>query len=147
GGHTMDDRETAEYNAGADPRATRVVFGCGKPITMIGLDVTLECQMRLSELETIRMKGTPLSGAIMRMTELWQEAHRGGEDDAPRMPVVHDPLAVLVAADPTLVECEAERIEIDDDGRCVKTPGKPNVAVAKEVDADRVRQRLVELIG
>lgn len=147
GGHTMADREKAEYNAGADPRATKVVFGCGKPITMIGLDVTLQCRMRSSELETIRAKDTPLSRAIVRMTELWQEAHRRGDDDAPRMPVVHDPLAVLVAADPTLVRCEAEHIEIDERGRCVKTPGRPNVAVAVDVDADRVRQRLVELIG
>ena len=147
GGHVMADREAPEYNVGADPRATRVVYGCGKPITMVGLDVTLECRMRLSDLETIRLKDTPLSRAIMHMTELWQKAGQKSEDEAPPMPVVHDPLAVLVAADPTLVRCEAMRIEIDDEGRCVRQTGKPNIAVAVDVDADRVREKLVELIG
>jgi purine nucleosidase/pyrimidine-specific ribonucleoside hydrolase len=147
GGHRMANRDTAEYNAGADPRATKVVFGCRKPITMVGLDVTLQCRMRPSELEQIRAKDTPLSRAILRMTELWQEAHRRGEAEEPRMPVVHDPLAVLVAADPSLVECEAQRIEIDEQGRCVRKPGQPNVAVAVDVDEDRVRRKLVELIG
>jgi purine nucleosidase len=147
GGHVMPDRENPEYNVGADPRATQVVFGCGKPITMIGLDVTLQCRMQPEELAAIRAKDTPLSKAIMRMTELWQEAHRQGEAEQPRMPVVHDPLAVLVAADPSFVRCEAMRTEIDERGCCRKTSGPPNVDVAVEVDAERVRSTLVQLIG
>ncbi len=145
GGHTMADCDKPEYNARGDPRATKVVFGCGKPITMVGEDVTLQCRMRPEDLEAIGAKDTPLSRAIMRMTELFQQASRSGKGR--RRPIVHDPLAVLVAADPSFVRCEDEHIEIDEDGRCVKTPGKPNVAVALEVDADRVCRTLVELIG
>jgi purine nucleosidase len=144
GGHTIADCEKPEYNARGDPRATKVVFGCGKPITMVGEDVTLQCRLRPEDLEAIGAKDTPLSRAIMRMTELFQQAGRPG---GRRRPIVHDPLAVLVAADPSFVRCEDEHIEIDEQGGCVKTPGKPNVAVAVEVDADRVRRTLVELIG
>ena len=36
-----------EWNALCDPEATRVVFGTGVPITMIGLDVTTKCVMGL----------------------------------------------------------------------------------------------------
>ena len=148
GGHVMPDREGPEYNAGADPRATKTVFACGKPVTMIGLDVTLKCRMTQDDLDAIKGKNTPLGNTIIRMTELWQEAGRRGSPDAPlRMPVVHDPLAVLVAADPSLVTLEPMHIEIDEQGRCIKTAGDPNVNVAVDVDPVPVRRKLVELIG
>jgi len=45
------------------------------------------------------------------------------------------------------VRCEDKHIEIDGQGRCVEASGAPNVAVAVDVDAERVRKALVELIG
>lgn len=148
GGHVMPGRNDAEYNAGADPRATRVVFSCGKPIIMIGLDVTLKCRMTQDDLNAIRGKDTPLGNIIIKMTELWQAAGRRGSPDAPPpMPIVHDPLAVLAAADPSIVELEPMHIEIDERGRCIKTEGEPNVDVAVDVDPVPVRKKLVELIG
>ena len=148
GGHVMPDRPEPEYNAGCDPRATRAVFASGKPITTIGLDVTLRCQMQPEDLEAIRAKDTSLSRAIMRMTELWQAAgRRPGDTSPPRMPVVHDPLAALVVAEPELVKLEPMRVEIDQRGNCLRTDGEPNVQVAVDVDPEAVRRRLVELIG
>lgn len=148
GGHVIPGREGPEYNAGADPRATKTVFSCGKPITMIGLDVTVKCRMTQDDLDAIRSKNTPLGNTITRMTELWQEAGRRRSPDAPlRMPVVHDPLAVLVAADPSLVTLQPMHIEIDERGRCIKATGEPNVNVAVDVDPVPVREKLVELIG
>jgi len=148
GGHVMPGRDGPEYNAGADPRATKTVFTCGKPITMIGLDVTLKCRMTQDDLDAIKSKNTPLGNTIIKMTELWQEAGRRGAPDASlRMPIVHDPLAVLVAADPPLVTIEPMHIEIDEQGRCIKTAGDPNINVAVDVDSVPVRRKLVELIG
>ena len=148
GGHVIPDREGPEYNAGRDPRATRTVFACGKPITMVGLDVTLRCLMTNDDLRDIKSKNTPLGNNIIGMTELWQEAGRRKAPDAPiRMPIVHDPLAVLVAADPSSVAIEPMHIEIDEQGRCIRASGKPNVNVAVDVDPVQVRKKLAELIG
>jgi purine nucleosidase/pyrimidine-specific ribonucleoside hydrolase len=146
GGHTMPDRPEAEYNAGVDPRATRLMFAAGKPLTMVGLDVTLRCVMTPAELQAIEAKGTPLSQAILTMTRLWQ-AHVSPPGGPVRTPCIHDPLAALVSAEPAFVRLERQRIEIDDEGRCARVPGEPNCEVAVGVQPDAVRARIVELIG
>lgn len=145
GGHIMPDRVQPEYNVVCDPRASKIVFGCGKPITMIGLDVTLKCQMVPGDLEAINAKGTPLAQAILRMTELWQ----GGPDGQRKksMPIVHDPLAALAVVEPDIVQGENLNIDIDEKGNCVVGSGPANALVAQRVDPVRVRARVVELIG
>jgi purine nucleosidase len=145
GGHMMADRPNPEYNVYCDPRASQIVFSCGKPIQMIGLDVTLRCQMQPGDLEAIEAKKTPLSDAIMTMTRLWQGAGDGRRKLG--MPVVHDPLAVLTAVEPELVQWETRRVAIDDRGNCVASDCGGLVQVAIGVEPDPVRRRVVELIG
>jgi inosine-uridine nucleoside N-ribohydrolase len=146
GGHIMSDREHPEYNASVDPRATRLMFESGKPLLMVGLDVTLKCVMKPEELEGIEAKDTPLSRAIMTMTRLWQKAG-AKEGQPPRMPCIHDPLAALVCVEPDVITTEPMHIDIDEKGRCIRGEGEPNAEVAVRVDAPRVRRRIVELIG
>jgi purine nucleosidase/pyrimidine-specific ribonucleoside hydrolase len=146
GGHMMAGRDEPEYNVSVDPRATRIVFESGKPITMIGLDVTLQCPLLPEDLDAIRARNTPLAHSLIQMTELWQRHGRSPGDSSPlRTPIVHDPLAALVAADPSFVRIEPRRVRIDDRGR-VLPGGSPGVDVAVGVDPARVRQALVELI-
>jgi purine nucleosidase len=147
GGHMIPGRDEPEYNVAVDPRATRIVFAAGKPITMIGLDVTLRCLLTAEDLAAIGARDTPLARALLRMTELWQQEGRRPGDPSPlRMPVVHDPLAALVAADPSFVGLEPRRVVPDDHGRCLAADGPPNVDVAVDVDPERVRRALVERI-
>lgn len=145
GGHMRPDLPHPEYNVGCDVRASQIVFSCGKPIQMIGLDVTLRCQMQPGDLESIEAKRTPLSEAIMAMTRLWQGAGDGQRKRG--MPVVHDPLAVLTAVDPELVKWETRRVVIDDRGNCVACDCGGQIQVAVDVEPDAVRRRVVELIG
>jgi inosine-uridine nucleoside N-ribohydrolase len=146
GGHIRPDLPHPEYNASVDPRATRLMFESGKPIKMIGLDVTLRCVMTPEDLAAIEAKGTPLSRSIMTMTRLWQKA--GAQPgQPPRMPCVHDPLAALACADDDIVTTQPMHITIDDQGNCVRSEGKPNADVSVDVDPIRVRRRVVELIG
>jgi inosine-uridine nucleoside N-ribohydrolase len=146
GGHVMPDRQDPEYNALVDPRATRIMFESGKPLRMIGLDVTLRCVMEPGDLEAIEAKGTPLSRAIMTMTRLWQKpATDAGHP--PHMPCVHDPLAALSCAEPDVVKTEPMCLRIDDAGRCLRVADEPNAEVAVDVNPVRVRQRVVEFIG
>jgi len=146
GGHVKPDLPHPEYNAMVDPRATRLMFESGRPLKMIGLDVTLRCVMEPSDLEAIEAKDTPLSRAIVTMTRLWQEA--GAQPGQPRrMPCVHDPLAALSVAEADIVETRPMRIRIDGAGNCVPSEGEPNAEVALGVDPVRVRRRVVEFIG
>jgi purine nucleosidase len=147
GGHMIAGQDEPEYNVGVDPRATRIVFGCGKPITMIGLDVTLQCPLLPEDLDAIRSRETPLGRSLLRMTDLWQHHGRKPGDTAPlRTPIVHDPLAALVAADPSFVTLEARSVFPDDRGRCLPGDGPPNIDIAVAVDPARVRKALVELV-
>ncbi|MBM3474515.1 MAG: nucleoside hydrolase [Armatimonadetes bacterium] len=146
GGHVMPDREGPEYNASVDPRATRLTFTSGKPVTIIGLDVTLRCVMTHEELDEIEAKDTPLSRAIMTMTRLWQQ-HVSPPGGPVRTPCIHDPLAALVSVEPACVRLEKMHIDIDEEGRCLPGAGEPNAEVAVDVDPDAVRRRIVELIG
>jgi inosine-uridine nucleoside N-ribohydrolase len=147
GGHMIAGRDEPEYNVWVDPRATKIVFGSGKPITMIGLDVTLQCPLLPEDLAAIRSRETPLSRALLQMTELWQRHGRAPGDTAPhRNPIVHDPLAALVAADPSFVKVEARSVAPDDRARCLPGGGPPNADVAVGVDPARVRKALVDLV-
>jgi purine nucleosidase/pyrimidine-specific ribonucleoside hydrolase len=147
GGHMISGRDEPEYNVTVDPRATQIVFGAGKPITMIGLDVTLQCQFTAGDLAAIGARDTALARALLRMTELWQQEGRKPGDTSPlRMPIVHDPLAALVAADASFVTLQPRRVVPDDRGRCVAANGPPNVDAAVSVDPERVRGALVEVV-
>jgi len=146
GGHVTPDREWAEYNASVDPRATSLMFRSGKPILMVGLDVTLRCVMTHEELDEIEAKDTPLSRAIMTMTRLWQQ-HVSPPGGPVRTPCIHDPLAALVSVEPAFVHLEKMHIDIDEEGRCLPGAGEPNAEVAVDVDPEAVRRRIVELIG
>jgi len=146
GGHLIPDRPEPEYNASVDPRATRLMFQAGKPLLMVGLDVTLRCVMTPDELREIEAKNTPLANAIMTMTRLWQQ-HVSPPGGPLRTPCIHDPLAALVSVEPSFVCTEMARIEIDEEGRCVRTEGEPNVEIATDVDPEAVRRRIVDLVG
>ena len=50
---------------------------------------------------------------------------------------MHDPLAVGVAIDETLVGWETVRLDIGTDGETRRAPGAPNCRVARTVDVAR----------
>jgi purine nucleosidase len=57
---------------------------------------------------------------------------------------LHDPLAVGVAADPSLTTWEPARLEVGGDGRTRRVAGAPNVRIARTVDAQRFRRTFLE---
>lgn len=136
---------TAEFNIFVDPHAADVVFRAGLPITLVPLDVTR--QVRLTEAfvqQTMQGDSTPYSEAIRHMTRQRPQRESSGRP-------MHDPLAVAVALDATLVTCTALPLGVETRGmhtvgmtvadrrpvRCC-TPSLPQVDVALEVDAARV---------
>lgn len=130
------DRVKPEWNALCDPEATRVVFGTGVPITMVGLDVTTKCVMTYDQVKAIGAVDRPINRICFELIYLW-----GGNNPEPR-PMLHDPLAVAMVIDPTFCEKREMRIEVETRadqlrGATVPTRGEPNTSVCVSVDADR----------
>jgi purine nucleosidase/pyrimidine-specific ribonucleoside hydrolase len=138
----------AEFNILVDPHAADVVVNSGLPITFVGLDVTHQVRLRELHMERdIRPLNTRLSQFICDITSVYMGSHR--ENDGVAGCYLHDPLAVGVAIDPSLVEAENLYIQVETQGKVTlgmtvadlrpvkRRKGGPNVRVCTSVDADR----------
>jgi len=150
----------AEANVYNDPEAAQVVFHAGWKVTMVGLDVTHKTRFRQAQLERLaRTHGTLNDFATKVMGFLVALGAKFGEDGTP----MHDPLAMGVAIDPSLVKTRRMRVDVETRGEFTRgaTVGnrnnavehnelrgdhyvmtgidrlEPNVDVAVEVDAER----------
>ena len=141
GGHMSPELPYPEYNTQCDPRASQIVFAGPKPITMIGLDVTLKCVLTQEDLDVVAGKATPLAQGLSHMTSLWRGVHGGA------YPTVHDPLAALVCVEPELVTLETRRVSADGGGWIVFDDAGQEVAVAVDVKPREVCRRVVETCG
>jgi purine nucleosidase len=127
---------SAEFNIHVDPEAAALVLAAGLPFDLVPLDATRQATLRREELESALARAPgPAADRILTFTQ------RAFRIDSGTMHL-HDPLAVAVAIDPTLVEWEALRLEIDSDGATRRVVGPPNCRVARRVD----RARLLPLI-
>ncbi|MFQ6134352.1 MAG: nucleoside hydrolase [Nitrososphaerales archaeon] len=97
----------AEYNIYEDPEAAQIVFQSGARITAVGLDVTMNPSTALisRHIEEMSSKPTPVTEVVRKITRKmlarWGRVY------------LHDPLAVAVAADESLVKTERHSVDID----------------------------------
>lgn len=87
GGEPTND-EVKEWNIFCDPEAAHIVFASNVPLYMIGLNVTMKCQLIKKYrdiLESIHEKQYEL---LVTMMQKWFQHYEF------TMPVMHDPLAV-----------------------------------------------------
>ena len=139
------DRVRPEWNALCDPEATRIVFGIGVPITMVGLDVTTKCIMSYEQVQAIGSVDRPINQICFELIHLW-----GGDNPEPR-PTLHDPLALATLIDPTLCETQEMRIEVETQadhlrGATVPVGGEPTISVCTSVDATRFMDYFVKTL-
>jgi purine nucleosidase/pyrimidine-specific ribonucleoside hydrolase len=139
-GDLIPGRQDPEYNAGCDPRATRIALSTGIAKFIVGLDVTLKCGLLEEDLKALGAKGTVLASTLYRMTQLWRRSSGA-------LPVMHDPLAVMSTVEKEVTDFKQIRIEADDRGKFVAVEGKPNVNFAADVDPLFLRRRLTEIVG
>ena len=132
----------AEFNAHVDPEALARVFDAGARVDLVPLDATRQAVLSRAALEAALARSPgPLAERVARFTA------RGFRADAARGTpgmVLHDPLAVGVALDPSLVAWEPARLEIGPGGETRRADGLPNCRLARRVDAGRFLTHFLE---
>ncbi|MCQ4617984.1 nucleoside hydrolase [Corynebacterium sp. CCUG 69979] len=105
----------AEANVNQDPEATDLLFRRAKDVTMIGLDVTLQTLLTYDETAKWEALGTPGGDFLAAATNYYIKAY---DTTAPHLGGcgLHDPLAVGVAIDPSLVTTIDINLKVDTEG-------------------------------
>jgi len=145
----------AEFNFFVDPEAAAVVLDAGLPVELIPLDVTRRVVLAQAALtDRLRRCSDLVARFILDFTL------HGFAFDAEREGggiVLHDPLAMAVALDPSLVTFEPACIEVECEGKLTRGMAladrreipshrkrAPTCRVAVDVDAERVLRVVLE---
>ncbi|MUG44067.1 nucleoside hydrolase [Paenibacillus woosongensis] len=114
GGGTMGNiTPAAEFNFFADAEAAKVVFGCGAPITMIGLDLTNQAMATAEVKEQFAAVNNRMSRFILDLIEDYEQHNlKLGLAGA----TVHDPCCIAYCIDPSMFEAKRLRVDIETNG-------------------------------
>lgn len=92
-----------EWNVRSDAKAAQVVLSAGIPVTLLGWNITMRCQMRAEDVERLRVKNTPQTRLLSDLIAIWQP-HRPRWH--PALPFLHDPLTIAALCAPELFRFE-----------------------------------------
>ena len=84
----------SEWNIQCDPVAAALVFNSAVPMTVVGLNVTLQCRFDQEHLQRLHEATRPISQNLSVATNAWEG----------QFPVLHDPLAVETLFAPGVVK-------------------------------------------
>ncbi len=107
------DLPFAEHNIVCDPEAAKIVFASGAPITLVPLDITTQVKVTRDGLERIQQVGTAFHDAVADQLARYPRFQAFGHTS------LHDPLAVAVVIDPTLVKLEPVTMTVEVSGQTV----------------------------
>ena len=145
GGGTFGNRTpAAEFNIWADPEAAAVVFGCGAPINMAGLDVTLQFLVTPDRIATVDALDTPFTALIAELFRFFSRNYISRHDHIEGA-ALHDPLAVMALTHPELFGGTDRHVTVETRGeltagmtvidrRDISDREPPNVHVLDRVD-------------
>jgi inosine-uridine nucleoside N-ribohydrolase len=145
---------SAEFNFFQDPEAAAIVLDCGRPITLMTLDVTHQALFTEADVERLRALGTRPAAIFADLLRFFARFHaqRYGWDGSP----IHDAVAVGHLAVPSLVRTAAYRVDVETispltRGRTVvdlygQTGKPPNVDVGLEIDRASFIDLLIDAV-
>ena len=145
---------SAEFNIWQDPDAARIVLDCGRPITLMTLDVTHQAVFGPADVARLDGLGTRIGAVFADLLRYFARFHaeRYGWDGSP----IHDAVAVAHLAVPDLVRTVPYRVDVEigselTRGRTVVdlhglTGQPPNAEVGVAIDRARFADLLVEAV-
>jgi purine nucleosidase len=103
----------AEFNIYVDPHAAHIVFHSGIPITLIPLDVTHKCLLKLEHITRLMKIDSPISRFIRDAVEVYLKAsfELGFAGSA-----LHDPLTLATIIAPELLTLKEYYVDVDISG-------------------------------
>lgn len=145
----------AEANINQDPEAADFMLRRGGDLTMVGLDVTLQTLLTYKQTAIWRDYGTPAGIVLADATDYYIKAY---DTTAPHLGGcgLHDPLAVGVALDPSLVQLLPRNLKVDTQepsrGRTIGdetrlSDSAPTTKVAVGVEVDRFLTEFMTRVG
>ena len=152
GGNTTP---SAEFNIYVDPHAARVVFECGRPIAVMGLDVTHQVLATPPRVGRIRALGTKAGETVASMLQYFNrfDTEKYGSEGAP----LHDPCTIAYLLKPGLFRGKRVRIDVETGSDLTMgatavdfwgvTGKAPNAVWTHGVDADGFFDLLTERLG
>ncbi|MDZ4766154.1 MAG: nucleoside hydrolase [Chloroflexota bacterium] len=137
----------AEHNIICDADAAHVVFSSGIPTTLIPLDLTTQVRVRRAGMERIRAGGTPFQHAVADQLAVYP--HFAAND----FTYLHDPLAIAMLIDPSLVEFKPVHIDVETNGQhslgatLMRADDSSPIRVGVSVDVARFEELFVSRVA
>lgn len=102
---------SAEFNIYFDPHAARIVFECGRPVTVFSLDVTHQLPTTPDRLDRIKAIGTPVAQTAHDLLNFYASAvakylNLSG-------PPLHDPCTVAYLLEPSLFKLQPCNVRVE----------------------------------
>ena len=109
---------SAEFNILEDPDAAQIVMHCGRPLTIVPLDVTHQALVSRKRIEQIRALTSPVGTAVVGMMEFFNrfDSEKYGSDGAP----LHDPCTIAYLLKPELFEGKICNVEVETGSRLTR---------------------------
>ena len=145
---------SAEFNVYADPEAADMVFTCGAPVYMCGLDVTMRAYLTAEELDEIAALGSKQAvftrDVMQGILKFYRTYKLGGV-------AFHDPVTVLYADDDSYFQTDFAGVRVETKGKL--TRGKTvtdlysdkqmehNAYVVTNLDREVFKQHVFEIMA
>jgi purine nucleosidase len=142
----------AEFNILEDPDAAHIVMHCGRPLTIVPLDVTHQALVSRKRIEQLRQLNTRVGTAVVGMMEFFNrfDTEKYGSEGAP----LHDPCTIAYLLKPELFTGKMCNVEIETESPLTLghtavdfwavTDRVPNANWLYQVDADGFFALLIE---
>ncbi len=144
------DLPLAEHNIVCDPEAAKIVFSSGTPITIVPLDITTQVFVTDDGLRQIQQAGSSFQLAVADQLARYPRFQHYGRTN------LHDPLAVGVIIDPTLVSLQPVMVQVatSNDPVPAQTLMRPpkedetaTIQLATHVEIDRFERFFIERVA
>lgn len=106
---------SAEFNIWADPEAAAIVFGCGRPITMVPLEVTHQALATEEIMQRLLALKSTVPNFVVDLLRYFAESYR--QVFGFSAPPIHDPCAVAAVIEPNIILSRKMHVAIETSGQ------------------------------